>query len=66
MHLLKEFFGDRIISKNVCPPCSPDQNPPDFIYVAQQNLPCIEIVRARCMTCKQQKQHLFGVIQASN
>ena len=30
MHLLKEFFGDRIISKDVWPPRSPDLNPPDF------------------------------------
>ena len=30
MHLLKEFFGDRIISKDVWPPRSPDLNAPYF------------------------------------
>ena len=30
MDLSKEFFGDRIISKDVLPPRSPDLNPPDF------------------------------------
>ena len=30
MHLSREFFGDRIISKDVWPVCSPDLNPPDF------------------------------------
>ena len=30
MHLLKEFFGGRIISKDVWPPRSPDLNLPDF------------------------------------
>ena len=30
MHLLKEFFGDRIILKDWWPPSSPDLNPPDF------------------------------------
>ena len=30
MNLLKEFFGDRIISKDVWPPRSPNLNPPDF------------------------------------
>ena len=30
MHLLKEFFGDRIILKDVWPPLSPDLNPPVF------------------------------------
>ena len=30
MHLLKEFFGDCIISKDVWPPRSPDLNPSDF------------------------------------
>ena len=29
-HLLKEFFGHRIISKDVWLPRSPDLNPPDF------------------------------------
>ena len=28
--LLKEFFGDRIISEDLWPPCSPDLNPADF------------------------------------
>ena len=31
MDLLKEFFGDRIISKDVWPPRSPDLNPPNFL-----------------------------------
>lgn len=30
MHFFKEIFGDRIISKDVWPPHSPDLNPPDF------------------------------------
>ena len=30
MYLLKEFFGYRIISKDVWPPRSPDLNPQDF------------------------------------
>ena len=30
MHLLKEFFGDRIISKDVWPSRLPDLNSPDF------------------------------------
>ena len=30
MHLLKEFFGDRIISKDIWPPLSSDLNPPNF------------------------------------
>ena len=44
MNLLKEFFGDRVISKDVWPPRSPDLNPPDFTYGEQQNLQCIVIV----------------------
>jgi hypothetical protein len=28
--LLKQFFDDRIISKNLWPPRSPDLSPPDF------------------------------------
>ena len=32
MNLLKEFFGDRIISEDVWPPRSPDLNPP-HIYL---------------------------------
>jgi hypothetical protein len=32
MTLLKQFFDDRIISKNLWPPCSPDLTPPPPIH----------------------------------
>jgi hypothetical protein len=30
MEMLKQFFDDRIISKNLWPPRSPDLTPPDY------------------------------------
>jgi hypothetical protein len=30
MQFLREFFGDRLISKGLWPPCSPDLSPADF------------------------------------
>jgi hypothetical protein len=30
MDMLHKFFGERIISKGLCPPRSPDLSPPDF------------------------------------
>jgi hypothetical protein len=30
MKLLNEFFGERVISRNLWPPRSPDLTPPDF------------------------------------
>jgi hypothetical protein len=30
LKLLNEIFGERVISRNLWPPCSPDLTPPDF------------------------------------
>jgi hypothetical protein len=33
MEMLKQFFDDRIISKNLWPPRSPDLPPPDYFLL---------------------------------
>jgi hypothetical protein len=50
MKLRNEIFGERVISRNVWPPRSPDLTPPDFCLWEQQNLQRIVIAHARLMS----------------
>jgi hypothetical protein len=52
MKIMNEIFMERVISKNLRPPCSPDLTPPDFYLWEQQNLQRIVMTLARLIRVK--------------